>query len=181
MIDPFGAVFWHCCRLGIPQSGVSLEREILSHDPSLCGCFRCTDDSSFPLYLSPPLCSHRSLPITQHERIWDLYKRFILLDHVPPQSALRIWKRFLMVCVCVCLLVFVSVSVSVSVSVCLFVSMSVCLFVFVSVCLLVSVSVCLCICQSVCLCLCLCLCICVCACACVQALVYVCVQVILSP
>eukprot|EP00668_Euglena_longa_P046606 GGOE01062291.1.p1 GENE.GGOE01062291.1~~GGOE01062291.1.p1 ORF type:complete len:919 (+),score=341.82 GGOE01062291.1:110-2866(+) len=37
----------------------------------------------------------RSLPITQHERIWKIYLRFIGQEFIPVETAIRCWKRYL--------------------------------------------------------------------------------------
>uniref|UniRef100_A0A7S1J111 Suppressor of forked domain-containing protein n=1 Tax=Eutreptiella gymnastica TaxID=73025 RepID=A0A7S1J111_9EUGL len=37
----------------------------------------------------------RSLPITQHERIWKIYLRFINQEFIPVETAIRGWKRYL--------------------------------------------------------------------------------------
>jgi len=37
----------------------------------------------------------RSLPITQHERIWKIYLRFINQEFIPPETAIRCWRRYL--------------------------------------------------------------------------------------
>lgn len=37
-----------------------------------------------------------SLPITQHERIWPLYIKFVRMPGVPPEVACRIYRRFTM-------------------------------------------------------------------------------------
>lgn len=36
-----------------------------------------------------------ALPITQHSRIWPLYLKFIRNDHVPVETAVRIFKRYM--------------------------------------------------------------------------------------
>eukprot|EP00906_Rhabdomonas_costata_P027664 RCo039250 len=37
----------------------------------------------------------KSLPITQHDRIWKIYLRFINQDFIPTETAVRCWKRYL--------------------------------------------------------------------------------------
>jgi hypothetical protein len=36
-----------------------------------------------------------SLPVTQHDRIWELYVRFVRQDAVPVETALRVYRRYL--------------------------------------------------------------------------------------
>jgi pre-mRNA-splicing factor SYF1 len=38
-----------------------------------------------------------SLPITQHHRIWPLYINFIKRDHVPTETAVRVFKRYMQI------------------------------------------------------------------------------------
>ena len=35
-----------------------------------------------------------SLPATQHERVWEVYIRFVGQKHVPTDTALRVWRRY---------------------------------------------------------------------------------------
>uniref|UniRef100_A0A6G1S4B0 Pre-mRNA-splicing factor SYF1 n=1 Tax=Aceria tosichella TaxID=561515 RepID=A0A6G1S4B0_9ACAR len=38
-----------------------------------------------------------SLPITQHHRIWPLYINFVKRDHVPVETAVRVFKRYMQI------------------------------------------------------------------------------------
>ncbi|CAL8074607.1 unnamed protein product [Orchesella dallaii] len=40
----------------------------------------------------------RSLPITQHNRIWPMYLNFVTKKHLIPETATRIYKRYLKLC-----------------------------------------------------------------------------------
>ena len=42
----------------------------------------------------------QALPLTQHSRIWPLYVQFIR-SHNLPETAIRVYRRYLKVCVCV--------------------------------------------------------------------------------
>lgn len=37
----------------------------------------------------------RALPITQHHRIWQLYLKFVRLPHIPAETAVRVYRRYL--------------------------------------------------------------------------------------
>lgn len=37
----------------------------------------------------------RSLPVTQHDRIWTTYIEFSRCEFVPSETASRIWRRFI--------------------------------------------------------------------------------------
>lgn len=37
----------------------------------------------------------RALPISQHDKIWNSYLKFVKLDRVPTATGISIWKRFL--------------------------------------------------------------------------------------
>lgn len=39
----------------------------------------------------------RALPVTQHERIWDLYIKFVKQPFVPSETAVRVWRRYIKV------------------------------------------------------------------------------------
>eukprot|EP00850_Spirogloea_muscicola_P007794 SM000040S14806 [mRNA] locus=s40:534356:540087:+ [translate_table: standard] len=37
----------------------------------------------------------RSLPVTQHDRIWEMYLKFVSQDGIPAETALRVFRRYL--------------------------------------------------------------------------------------
>lgn len=46
-----------------------------------------------------------ALPVTQHDRIWVLYLRFITQPGIPMDTAFRVYRRYLK-CVCCCTSLF---------------------------------------------------------------------------
>eukprot|EP00761_Pharyngomonas_kirbyi_P004703 gb/GECH01004708.1/.p1 GENE.gb/GECH01004708.1/~~gb/GECH01004708.1/.p1 ORF type:complete len:902 (+),score=289.33 gb/GECH01004708.1/:1-2706(+) len=38
----------------------------------------------------------KALPITQHDKVWKFYLKFIRQDFIPPETAVRVWRRYLM-------------------------------------------------------------------------------------